>query len=153
MRDEFAEDLMAYQEEAEDQFDDYYQEDYEDNFDTGYEGNDDFYEEEFEHYDGYDDFVTPHYSSDEFGDFEERYDSFVSVEEDDDFDSFKKATIGKIDANDRTLTIVVTNKSGSAAEAIIFGANEGSGQPAGVRVDVQESSHGEVREESKNHTQ
>lgn len=152
MRDEFADDLMAYQNEAEDQFDDFYEEDYEDNFAEGFEGNEDAYEEEFEEfeeYEGYDDFVEPHFGSDEFEDFGDQYDSFVEVEEDNDFDSYKKTSIGKIDANDRTLTIVVTNTSGAAAEAIIFGANEGAAQPAGVTVDVQESSHGEVREESK----
>jgi hypothetical protein len=57
--------------------------------------------------------------------------------------------MGTIDPNDRTLTISVANTSGAEAEVIIFGGNENAAQPAGVTVNVGESSHNEVKEESK----
>lgn len=125
MRD-YDEELMRYQDAAEAQYDDYDDEDYdEDEDDYGFEGLEDDYEEEYE--DDYDD---------------EEYD-------DDDYDDYVKTSIGKIDPNDRTLTVVVTNRSGGPEEAIIFGGNAESAQPAGVVVEIEESSHKEVREESK----
>ena len=96
-----------------------------DDFDTGFEGveQDDYYPEE-------------EYEMD-----------YIPMEEE--YDSYRPSSIGRIDPNDRTYTVKVVNASGAAAEAIIFGANEGAAQPAGVTVDVVESSHAEVREESK----
>ena len=66
-----------------------------------------------------------------------------------DYNSYKTSSIGRIDPNDRTLTVVVKNASGADGEAIVFGANEEAPQPAGITVSVEESSHKEVREESK----
>ena len=124
---------MDYQDDAEDRYDDYDYEDdldYEDDFDTGFEGNEDAYYDE---------------------DYEEEYE-YVGTQEDypeNDYDSYSTTSIGRIDPNDRTLTVVIKNTSGADAEAIIFGANEEAAQPAGVTVTVEESSHKEVREESK----
>ena len=142
MRDH-EDDLLAFQHEAEDQYDDYFEEDYDDEF-GGFEGNEDAfaYEEDFG-----DPMMYSGYGGD-FGDFSEAYDSYF---EDEMFDSYRKTSIGGIDSNDRTLTIVVSNTSGAAAQAIVFGGNESAAQPAGVTVTVQESSHQEVREESKAH--
>lgn len=131
MRD-YDDELMDYEDDAEDRYDDYdYEDDYEDDFDSGFEGNEDSY---------YDD------------DYEEEEVEYVTAEgdyEDDMYDSYKTTSIGKIDPNDRTLTVVAKNTSGADAEAIIFGGNEEAAQPAGVTVTVEESSHKEVREESK----
>lgn len=127
---DYNDELMHYEEAAEDQFDDYdsYDDDEEDDFDSGFEGLED----------GYDD------------DFEDEYDDYDEGEYDDDgYDDYTKSSIGKIDPNDRTLTVVVTNKSGAAAEAVIFGGNAEAPQPNGLVVDIEESSHKEVREESK----
>lgn len=144
--------LMDYESEAEDRYDDYddydedgYDEDYEDDgydddedeyyeddeddFDTGFEGNEDGYDDD---YDGY----------------EEEEIEYVPAM-DDEYDSYKTTSIGKIDPNDRTLTVVVKNTSGADAEAIVFGGNQEAAQPAGVTVTVEESSHKEVQEESK----
>lgn len=130
MRD-YEDELMDYEDDAEDRYDDYdYEDDIEDEFDSGFEGNEDSY---------YDD------------DYEEEME-YVSAEgdyEEDMYDSYKTTSIGKIDPNDRTLTVVVKNTSGADAQAIIFGGNEEAAQPAGVNVTVEESSHKEVREESK----
>lgn len=130
--------LMRYQDDAEDHFDDYdgdmdmhdgYDdyEDEEDDFDSGFEGNED----------GYDDYD------------EEYEDEYVDDYEEDSYDDYTRTSIGKIDPNDRTLTVVVKNTSGDQAEAVVFGGNEEAAQPAGVTVTVEESSHKEVREESK----
>ncbi len=127
---DYNDELMHYEEAAEDQYDDYdsYDDDEEDDFDSGFEGLED----------GYDD------------DFEDEYDDYDEGEYDDDgYDDYTKSSIGKIDPNDRTLTVVVTNKSGAAAEAVIFGGNAEAPQPNGLVVDIEESSHKEVREESK----
>lgn len=133
---DYNDELLRYEEAAEEQYDDYdndelYDDD-EDDFDSGFEGLED----------GYDD------------DYEDAYDSYDDYEEDQDFDQeayddYTRSSIGKIDPNDRTLTVVVTNKSGDRAEAIIFGGNAEAAQPNGVSVDIGESSHKEVREESK----
>ncbi|TPN87137.1 hypothetical protein [Aquimarina algicola] len=131
--------LMRYQDDAEDRFDDYdgdmdmhdgyddYDDEDEDDFDSGFEGNED----------GYDDYD------------EEYEDEYVDDYEEDGYDDYTRTSIGKIDPNDRTLTVVVKNTSGDQAEAVVFGGNEEAAQPAGVTVTVEESSHKEVREESK----
>lgn len=131
----YNEDLMRYQDDAEDRYDDFhgdmemhdhYEYEEEDDFDTGFEGNEDSY------------------------DYDEEYqDEYVEEYEEDDYDDYARTSIGKIDPNDRTLTVRVTNTSADAAEAIVFGGNEEAAQPAGVTVTVEESSHKEVREESK----
>lgn len=128
----YNDELMAYEDDAEDRYDDYdgYEED---DFDTGFEGHEDSY---------YDD-------EDDFYDEEEEVEYIPADDEDDMYDSYKSTSIGRIDPNDRTLTVVVKNTSGADAEAILFGANEEAAQPAGVTVTVEESSHKEVREESK----
>tara|TARA_R110002096_G_scaffold407290_10_gene605810 strand:+ start:12381 stop:13268 length:888 start_codon:yes stop_codon:yes gene_type:complete len=132
MRD-YDDELMDYEDDAEDRYDDYdYEDEYyddEDEFDTGLEGNEDSY------YD--DDYI------------EEEVEYLPAGEYEDQFDSYKTTSIGRIDPNDRTFTVVVKNTSGADAEAIIFGGNEEAAQPAGVTVTVEESSHKEVREESK----
>ncbi|MBI2723350.1 MAG: hypothetical protein HYX39_14345 [Bacteroidetes bacterium] len=120
----YNEEIRKYEQEAEDRYDDYD----DDNFDTGLEGQDSYDEDSYEEV--------------EYVGVEDNYD-------DDSYDNFDQASIGKINPNDRTLTITITNTSGADAEAIIFGGNENAAQPAGVLVVVQESSHNEVREESK----
>ena len=133
----YNDELMRYEEDAEDQYDDFdddgdMYDDAEDDFETGFDGLEDGYDEEYEdEYDDYDDFIDE-------GEYDE-----------DMYDNYSKTSIGKIDPNDRTLTVVVNNTSGAAAEAVIFGGNAESAQPAGVTVVVEESSHKEVREESK----
>lgn len=121
----YNEEIKRYEAEAEDRYDDYDN----DNFDTGLEGRSDSYDEDS-------------YEEVEYVGVEDSYD-------DDSYDNFDQASIGKINPNDRTLTITITNTSGADAEAIVFGGNENAAQPAGVTVLVQESSHSEVREESK----
>jgi hypothetical protein len=131
----YNDELMRYEAAAEEDYDDYdeemylYDDEEEDDFDTGFEGLEDGYEDGYD--DDYDDY-------DDEGDYD-----------DDDYDDYTRSSIGKIDPNDRTLTVVVTNRSGAAAEAIIFGGNAEAAQPNGVVVDIEESSHKEVREESK----
>ena len=128
MRD-YDEEIMAYEDDAEDRYDDYYPEYYEDedDFDAGFEGNEDSYDEDYEEVEYVEDYE----------------------DDDDNYDSYKSSSIGRIDPNDRTLTVVVKNTSGADAEAIIFGGNEKPALPAGVTVAVEESSHNEVQEESK----
>ncbi|HEY9084034.1 MAG TPA: hypothetical protein VIN73_11920 [Vicingaceae bacterium] len=121
MRD-YEDEILDYELDAESRYDDFsgdYDEDY---FDTGFEGNEDF--QEMEYID-------------------------VSGMRSGMYDNYTTTSIGKIDPNDRTLTVVVANTSGAAAQAILFGGNEEAAQPAGVTVTVEESSHKEVREESK----
>ncbi len=130
---DYNDELAHYEDAAEDQFDDYDGYEDEDDFDTGFDGLDE---------DGYDD------------DFEDDYDDYDDYDDegaydDDGYDDYTKSSIGKIDPNDRTLTVVVTNTSDVAAEAVIFGGNAERAQPAGVSVEIEESSHKEVREESK----
>lgn len=134
---DYNDELMRYEEDAENQYDDYDDgedfDDYddEDDFDTGFEGLEDGYDDEYEdEYDDYDDYADE-------GEFE------------DDYDDYTAASVGMIDPNDRTLTVVITNKSGAAAEANVFGGNREAAQPNGVTVEIEESSHKEVREESK----
>ncbi|EDP94664.1 hypothetical protein U8527_06880 [Kordia algicida OT-1] len=124
----YEDELMRYEESAEDQYDDYDNEIYdEDDFDTGFEGMEDEYV-------GYDD------------EYDEEFDLY---DDEEDYDDYTSSSLGKIDPNDRTLTVVVKNASGASAEAVIFGGNAEKAQPAGVTVDIEESSHKEVREESK----
>ena len=128
MRD-FDDDILAYEDDAEDRYDDFDGDyDEEDDFDSGFEGHEDSYYED---------------------EFEEEEVEYVDVDDDEDYDNYKTSSIGRIDPNDRTLTIVVKNTSGADVTAIIFGANEEAAQPAGLTVVVEESSHKEVREESK----
>jgi len=131
----YNEEIMKYEDDAEDRFDDlvdeededsYHEE--EDEFDTGYEGMEDEYDDDYE---------------------EEEVEYIGNLDDDEDYDNYIKSSIGRIDPNDRTFTIVVKNTGAGEAEAIIFGGNEEAAQPAGVTVDVEESSHKEVREESK----
>ncbi len=117
----YYDELEAYEDDAEGRYDNY------DEFDPGFEGNED------EYYD------------DEYPDEEMEYIPEMDAE----YDDYRKTSIGRIDPNDRTLTIVVRNEGDNDATAIIFGANEAASQPAGVTVRVEESSHQEVREESK----
>jgi hypothetical protein len=124
----YEDELYRYEEAAEDQFDNFDDDIYdEDDFETGFEGLE-------EDYDGYDD---------------EEYDYDLYDDDEDDYENYMRSSIGKIDPNDRTLTVVVKNTSGAAAEAVIFGGNAEKAQPAGVTVEIEESSHKEVREESK----
>ncbi|MEM9884327.1 MAG: hypothetical protein AAF849_00425 [Bacteroidota bacterium] len=97
---------------------------------AGFEGNEDaYYDEEYDY---------PYEEYDNFG-----YDYA--------YDNYQATSIGRIDPNDRTLTVVVQNTGTDEAEAILFGANEEADQAEGVEVKVEESSHKEVREESKAH--
>ncbi|PHN01120.1 hypothetical protein [Flavilitoribacter nigricans] len=117
--------LMSYQEEAEGRFD---------NFATGFEGNEDvYYDEDYE--EGYD--YLPGWG--EYG-----ANPYA-------FNNYQSTSIGRIDPNDRTLTLIIKNSSTNDAEAILFGANEEAPQAQDVEVSVAESSHKEVREESKAH--
>jgi hypothetical protein len=132
----YNDEIRRYEAEAEDRYDDY-----NDNFDTGLEGRDNYDEDHYE--DSYDeDHYEDSYEEVEYIGGEESYDE-------DHYDSYNQASIGKIDPNDRTLTITISNDGATDLEAIIFGANEGAAQPTGITVTVQESSHNEVREESK----
>lgn len=136
MRD-YDDELMDYEEDAEDRYDDYdYEDEYEeeDDFDSGFEGHEDSYYD-----DDYEEEEVEYMPA--LGEYEDQHDSM--------YDNYKTTSIGKIDPNDRTLTVVVKNTSGADAEAIVFGGNEEAAQPAGVTVTVEESSHKEVREESK----
>ena len=130
MRD-YDDEIMAYEDDAESNYDDFdgY---YEDDFDTGFEGNEDSYYDE-------DDYEEVEYM-DEADDYE-GYDDEL-------YDSYKSTSICRINPNDRTLTVVVRNTSGADAEAILFGGFASEPQPAGVTVDVQESSHAFVRSAS-----
>ncbi len=147
----YNDELMRYQDDAEDRFDDFndaydsydpdpYDDDDED-MDAGFEGNEDAYdsyEDELEDYEDYDDYEDDDYEEDGYiGAMDEQY------------DAYRMTSVGRIDPNDRTLTVVVKNTSDNATEAIIFGGNQDATQPNGVSVDVEESSHKEVREESK----
>lgn len=131
---EYDEQLMRYEEDAEDHFDNYHSDAIEvyDDDSFGADGIDE---------DSYDDYDE---------DYEmEEFDDYVDTWEAEDYDEYRRSTIGRIDPNDRTLTVVITNKSGAQATAIVFGGNADKAQPTGVTVDIEESSHKEVREESK----
>lgn len=127
---DYDDEILEYEQDAEDSYDDFDSSEYEeDDFDSGLEGNEDAYDEEEDYDDYYED------------------DEMESV--DDDFDSYKSTSVGKIDPNDRTLTVVVKNTSGADQEAVIFGANQDLAPPSGLSITVEESSHNEVKEESK----
>lgn len=111
--------LARYQRDGEEHFDNY----------GGYEGG-----EEFEGDDLY-------YEDDEF--------EVVEEVEDDEYDSYSSDQIGRLDPNDTTYTFVVVNSAAEEKEVVLFGANENLQPPDGVVIDVAESSHNEVREESK----
>jgi hypothetical protein len=68
---------------------------------------------------------------------------------DEEYDSYSNDAVGRLDPNDTTYTFVVTNTTDEEHEVVLFGANENLSPPAGVTVEVAESSHNEVREESK----
>lgn len=125
--------LMRYQEEAEEQFDD---------FDTGMMAHDGYDDDDYEIEDDndYDDYDNGYLD-------EEGYPEDYEEEEYDDYRTSGRTK--RIDPNDRTLTIVVENISDQAKKAFLFGANRELPQPDGVTVTVEESSHKEVREESK----
>ncbi len=114
MRD-FDDDILAYEDDAEDRYDDFDGDYDEDDFDSGFEGHEDSYYED---------------------DFEEEEVEYVDVDDDEDYDNYKTSSIGRIDPNDKTLTVVVKDTSGADAQAVIFGANEEAAQPAGVTVIV-----------------
>ncbi|MEL7425997.1 MAG: hypothetical protein AAFN81_23595 [Bacteroidota bacterium] len=117
---EYDDELMRYEQEAEESFDD---------FNGGHE--DIYYDEDYpEHYE-----YLPGWGE---------YESGI-------YDSYRPSSIGRIDPNDRTLTVVITNSGEQDSEAILFGANEEANQAQNVEVRVEESSHKEVREESKAH--
>ncbi|WP_062062729.1 hypothetical protein [Aquimarina longa] len=128
----YNDELMRYQDDAEERYDNYNSledHDYEeDDFDSGMEGLDE--------YDNYDD--------DEF----EEHD-YMEVYDEQDYDDYRRSSIGSIDANDRTLTVTVKNTTDESKTAVIFGGNQEVQQVDGVTVEVEESSHKEVREESK----
>lgn len=114
---DYRDEIYAYEDEAEDNYDHYYEDGY-----YGLEGMEDDGEVEEIHYIGY----PPN-----------GYSNYVET------------SLGSIDPNDRTLTVRVKNDGTTEAQAIIFGGNENAAQPTGVTVTVEESSHNEVREESK----
>lgn len=163
----YNDDMEQLEHEAEAYYDDYLPELYEDEFDELEDMDDEYeydpyyeddpYEYDLE-YDGYDDYD----GYDEY--YEEDYgyppqplsyaDSYIpayegAAFEDDGYDSYVGKSIGRINPNDRTITVTVINTGATPAEAIIFGANENAAQPVGITVNVQESSHAEVREDSK----
>jgi hypothetical protein len=70
-------------------------------------------------------------------------------EYEDEFDSYSGDAVGTLDPNDTTYTFVVTNTNDEDKDVVLFGANENLAPPENVTVEVAESSHNEVREESK----
>ena len=100
------------------------------------------YEDDAE--DRYDDYHGDYYEDDFDSGFEG-----MDQEYEEAYDNYASSSIGRIDPNDRTLTFVVKNASGADVEAVLFGANEELPAPAGVTIECEESSHKEVREESK----
>lgn len=126
----YNEELEAYEEEAEDRYDDY--NDYDEDYDEDYHPDDDDYDDD---YDGYDE---------DEDDFEDDL-----MYEEDEYDSYQTRNVGRIDPNDRTITVVVKNTTDQDAGASLFGANQNRPLAAGITVGVEESSHQEVQEESK----
>src|SRR5690606_23084555 len=112
-----------------------------------YDYDDDLYADEFDQ--GFEGRSDSFFDEDELIEEEVEYIPAGGYYPDDQYDGYTTTSIGRIDPNDRTLTVVVKNTSGADAEAILFGGNEEAAQPAGVTVTVEESSHKEVREESK----
>jgi hypothetical protein len=123
---DYRDEIRAYENDAEERYDNYYEDypedfDEEDDSDSGFEGNEDSY-----------------YDNDEY---EEVYD--------DDHDNYSAGSVGQIDSNDRTLTIVCTNGGTTDQRVDLFGGNRELAQHADVTVRVEESSHKEVQEDSK----
>lgn len=117
----FEDDLERYERDGEDRFDNYGgQEDYDD-----VDGEDFYYEDADDAYE------------------------YVEEFEEDDYDSYSGDMVGRLDPNDTTYTFVVVNSAAEEKEVVLFGANEGLAAPADVTIEVAESSHNEVREESK----
>ena len=142
--------LMPVEGEDYNQEGDFYEED------DFYDDEDDFYEED-DFYDDEDDFDSglDGLEEDDIYDDDEDYIEEVEYIEEPDYDSFegdydyyKATSIGQIDSNDRTLTIVVKNEGQAEAEAVLFGANENAVQPQGITVSVSESSHDIVKNET-----
>ena len=106
-----------------------YERDAEDRFDNFYEEDDYDQEEEYEILEVEDDYYPM--------DYEEEYDNYAGNGS------------GVLDPNDTTYTFVVNNTTTEDHEVVLFGANEAIQPPSGVTIDVAESSHNEVREESK----
>lgn len=131
---DYRDDILAYEDDAEDRYDHYHgdypeDQDGEDRFDTGFDGNEDaYYEEEFD------------------GEYDEEYEY---IDFGSDYDNYSANSIGQIDPNDRTLTIVVKNTGAADQDVILFGGNQELPQHADIQVSVEESSHKEVQEESK----
>ncbi len=128
----YNDELMRYQDDAEDRYDD---------FDDRFEE----YDEEEDHYDTGLEGMEDDYAS--YEDEPEEEDTYMEYEED--YDDYRRSTLSKIDPNDRTLTVTVNNTTDEEKIATIFGGNKEVQQPDGVTVEVGESSHKEVREESK----
>jgi len=122
--DDYRDAMRGYEHDAEEYYDDYDGQ-YEDEFDAGFEGNDDA-----DYYDDYDDEM-------EYVEYPEEYSDYAA------------SSIGTIDPNDRTLTVVINNTGTTPQTAILFGGNESAPQHQNIEVRVEESSHQEVREESK----
>lgn len=106
-------------------------------------------------FDNFDEDYEYEYEPDEFEVLEveeDDYDSYEPVEYlevEDDYDDYAGTQMGQLDPNDTTYTVVVNNTTANEEEVVIFGANEAILPPAGVTIEVAESSHNEVREESK----
>lgn len=134
--------IRAYENAAEDDYENFngYHAD-EDGYEmqTGFEGNDDVVLRDEEVDDSY------------LGGYNEYEDEYEVIEEDagDDYDNYSASSIGRIDPNDRTLTIVVSNSGAQDQEVTLFGGNQELPQHADITVNVEESSHKEVQEESK----
>jgi hypothetical protein len=106
-----------------------FERDAEDRFDNFYEEDDYDQEEEYEIIEVEDDYYPMEY--------EEEYDNYAGNGS------------GVLDPNDTTYTFVINNTTTDDHEVVLFGANEAIPAPSGVTIDVAESSHNEVREESK----
>jgi hypothetical protein len=76
-------------------------------------------------------------------------DDFYPMEYEEDYDHYQGNGSGILDPNDTTYTFVINNTSNEDHEVVLFGANEAIPAPTGVTIQVAESSHNEVREESK----
>ena len=111
--------LEAMERDAEDRYDDF-------------DANDEY---EGEYYDGEDNYGglegMDSYDEDSYEEVE-----YMEAGGDSMYDGYDKTSVGRIDPNDRTLTISVKNTGSADAEAIIFAANENPSQPAGVTVTV-----------------
>ena len=65
------------------------------------------------------------------------------------YHSYNPNALGRIDPLDRTYTIWVINSGNDPKQAVIFGAYQNAEQDPDIEVSVKESSHNEVKEESK----